>query len=62
MVGMISGLLERDEFTELEKCLRVSHRAIDDLSVIFDNLNEFSVTKVVKAAQQMGDLTQTIPN
>ena len=62
MIGLISGILEKDDLTILEKCLRASTNVMTDVSFVIDQLYEgLNVTNIVKAIGKIGDLSQTVP-
>ena len=50
MIGLISGLLQKDDLTVLEKCVRASNRVVTDISAVVDNMAAgLNVTNVIKA-------------
>merc|ERR1719272_1189924 len=52
MIGAISGLLQKDDLTILEKCLRASNRVMDDVTALVDNLADgLDFTNIVKAVK-----------
>lgn len=62
MIGLMSGILQKDDLTILEKCTRASQAVMDDVSKVVDELaGGLNVTNVIKAVQMIGDLSQTVP-
>ena len=62
MIGLISGILQKDDLRILEKCVRASNNVMGDVSDIVDQLYEgLNVTNIIKAIQMIGDLSQTVP-
>lgn len=63
MIGLISGLLQKDDLTILEKCIRASNNVMSDVSDIVDDMSEgVNITKIMEAIQKIGDLSQTVPD
>ena len=63
MIGLISGILQKDDLTILEKCVRASNNVMDDVSGIVDEMSEgVNITNITKAIQMIGDLSQTVPD
>jgi hypothetical protein len=58
MIGLISGILQKDDLTVLEKCVRASNNVMDDVSGIVDEMSEgVNITNITKAIQMIGDLS-----
>lgn len=50
MIGLISGILQKNDLTILEKCVRASNSVMGDVSDIVDQLYEgLNVTNIIKA-------------
>jgi len=61
MAGLISGLLRKDDLTELETCLRVSHSVVETVSTIIKNIVKLDITQMVKSVQLFTGLLNAIP-